>query len=577
MNRSKSHKSPDSAHISPNRITWRQNLIWTTVILAFIYGLYQAVSLAWISDDAFISFRCAQNLINGNGLVYNIGERVEAYTNFLWTLIIAGGMFIGLEPMLFSKVLSITCFILTALSLFYLTLKLHKEQTGRTLFIIPLAAVAFLLQYDTQSFATSGLETSCTAFLVTAGFISLVLARSARPVILSGFFLTLAVACRPDCLIFYSMALIYLSLQRPGRRINLISFLIPFVVLYIPYWIARYMYYGFPFPNAFYAKSASTPYFSQGASYVWLYFKTYYILFLIPLTLLAALPHYIKKLSHRELLKTLDGRIWFLSLLFAIPFILYVARVGGDFMFARFLIPVIPICLILLEINLTRLIRNDYLKLAIFLIIAAAIIFRSNQFPTAVTNINGIVDERQNYPPEKIIQAKAEAAKLKKYLIDKNVKVAFYGAKAMLIYYSELPWALECAAGLTDSYIAHLPIEKRGRPGHEKRIPYDYLVNKGINFVVGGSLRPSPDNLEMISFDGSPEHIITYQNRVMDPLKKYPEIKFIDFPAYLDNYIRRIDSIPTDRLRQDLDYFGSFYFAHNNDPRRYNLFLAKLQ
>src|SRR5512143_2619799 len=36
-------------------------------------------------DDAYISFRYAQNAILGHGLVFNPGERVEGFTNFLWT------------------------------------------------------------------------------------------------------------------------------------------------------------------------------------------------------------------------------------------------------------------------------------------------------------------------------------------------------------------------------------------------------------------------------------------------------------------------------------------------------------
>src|SRR5574341_680160 len=37
------------------------------------------------TDDAYISFRYAQNAIRGYGLVFNPGERVEGFTNFLWT------------------------------------------------------------------------------------------------------------------------------------------------------------------------------------------------------------------------------------------------------------------------------------------------------------------------------------------------------------------------------------------------------------------------------------------------------------------------------------------------------------
>src|SRR5690606_38133881 len=50
---------------------------------------------SWLSDDAFISFRYAQNLVEGHGLVYNPGERVEGYTNFLWTVLAAGVIAFG--------------------------------------------------------------------------------------------------------------------------------------------------------------------------------------------------------------------------------------------------------------------------------------------------------------------------------------------------------------------------------------------------------------------------------------------------------------------------------------------------
>src|SRR5262245_42468042 len=43
-------------------------------------------------DDAYISFRYARNLAHGLGLVYNEGERIEGYTNFLWTVLLAGGI-----------------------------------------------------------------------------------------------------------------------------------------------------------------------------------------------------------------------------------------------------------------------------------------------------------------------------------------------------------------------------------------------------------------------------------------------------------------------------------------------------
>src|SRR5690348_14687575 len=47
---------------------------------------------AWGSDDAYISYRYAHNLMQGYGLVYNPGgERVEGYSNLLYVLLIAPG------------------------------------------------------------------------------------------------------------------------------------------------------------------------------------------------------------------------------------------------------------------------------------------------------------------------------------------------------------------------------------------------------------------------------------------------------------------------------------------------------
>src|SRR5262245_10458405 len=60
-----------------------------------LWALVLATVRRWVCDDAFISFRYADNLVHGLGLVFNAGERVEGFTNFLWTLWIALGMRLG--------------------------------------------------------------------------------------------------------------------------------------------------------------------------------------------------------------------------------------------------------------------------------------------------------------------------------------------------------------------------------------------------------------------------------------------------------------------------------------------------
>ena len=61
----------------------------------------------FIGDDAFISFRYARNWVEGNGLVWNAGEAVEGYTNFLWVVVMAAGLGAGVAPEELSIVLGV--------------------------------------------------------------------------------------------------------------------------------------------------------------------------------------------------------------------------------------------------------------------------------------------------------------------------------------------------------------------------------------------------------------------------------------------------------------------------------------
>ena len=49
-------------------------------------------------DDAMISMRYAYNLAHGNGLVWNVGERVQGFTNPLWVLYMALFHLLPLPP-----------------------------------------------------------------------------------------------------------------------------------------------------------------------------------------------------------------------------------------------------------------------------------------------------------------------------------------------------------------------------------------------------------------------------------------------------------------------------------------------
>ena len=60
------------------------------MLLSFLVLGWHAWSyLPFIADDAYISLRYAQRLLNGGGLTFNDGEWVEGYSNLLWVLALA--------------------------------------------------------------------------------------------------------------------------------------------------------------------------------------------------------------------------------------------------------------------------------------------------------------------------------------------------------------------------------------------------------------------------------------------------------------------------------------------------------
>jgi len=91
-------------------------------------GLLAALALAgahlllyapFTADDAFISFRYARNFALGHGLVFNIGERVEGYSTFVWVvglgLLGRAGLDIPLAAKLLNGALTLAAVLATAL------------------------------------------------------------------------------------------------------------------------------------------------------------------------------------------------------------------------------------------------------------------------------------------------------------------------------------------------------------------------------------------------------------------------------------------------------------------------------
>src|SRR5690242_11752199 len=81
----------------------RRFLVLALVALAGAALVVHSLLWNFVTDDAFISFVDARNLARHGQLVFNLGERVEGYTNSLWTVLLAGFLTIGLPAEIMSR------------------------------------------------------------------------------------------------------------------------------------------------------------------------------------------------------------------------------------------------------------------------------------------------------------------------------------------------------------------------------------------------------------------------------------------------------------------------------------------
>src|SRR5438477_266217 len=156
--------STDAVHAGRSR--------WTALltVAAIVVAVARAIALSWTSDDAYISFRYARNLNEGLGLVYNAGERVEGYSNFLWTLWSALGLRLGFAPEAWTHAWGIACFAMTIAILGGLVWR--RVGSGAPGWL-PFSALALAAHRDMCVFATGGLETAAFTMLAVAGYAAL--------------------------------------------------------------------------------------------------------------------------------------------------------------------------------------------------------------------------------------------------------------------------------------------------------------------------------------------------------------------------------------------------------------------
>ncbi|MEE9555199.1 MAG: hypothetical protein V3W18_13000 [candidate division Zixibacteria bacterium] len=420
------------------RYVWLAIGLATIVLIAFSVMIHP-----WMLDDALISFRYAENIAAGNGAVFNVGEKVEGYTTFLWVILLAAGKWIGFDTVIFSKIMG----LIFALGCLVLVGNSHKF-IGAIDYKISIAAVLFLGTSGVfLPWGVSGMEVTLFTLLVLSGvlyYLRIGDSGNARGYIFLGFLCGLTALTRPEGLLIFGLISIDILLAK-NKRIYFLYLILAFGALYLPYYIWRYDYYGYLFPNTFYAKVGwSIDQLIRGFRYL--------IIFAIPS--MAILLPLIDPLAISLLFKNYS-RLYILPLIAGV-YTIYIILVGGDPMPAsRFFAPIMPIICILSAMSVMLI---SGIRRAVFIV-------------TVVVVYNFVLLDFSSIKPhiesDKAAECGKEVAIWLRGNASPNTLIATNTAGS-IPYYSKFR-AIDML-GLNDIHIAHrkIPDMGSGWAGHEK-------------------------------------------------------------------------------------------------------------
>jgi hypothetical protein len=242
----------------------KEVLPWLGPLLLMVsIGLLAEAAYHWwprTVDDAFITFRYAQNLVDGLGPVYNPGERVEGYSSPIWMLGSAAVIALGIDPVVASKWAGLLCAGALSVAV-YVALR----ATGARSWGAGLATGAVGGSFVLQLWSTSGMETAAYAasFFVALAIASCI-GKTVRGALWVSAFLAAASLTRPEGLMFWGIGfLLYLGGVRTQPR-RLLAYALPGLAI-ASHFAFRFAYYGSLFPNTYYAKTGGGPrMWSQG-------------------------------------------------------------------------------------------------------------------------------------------------------------------------------------------------------------------------------------------------------------------------------------------------------------------------
>jgi arabinofuranosyltransferase len=467
----------------------------------------------WTADDAFINFRAIDNFLAGNGMVFNAGQRIEVTTSPLWAYLLAFASMVLPVSLPWLSVIGGVLLSTAGVVLGCLGCVRLRRGSRPTGVLVPFGAVIFLALPPVWDFLTSGLETGL-AFgwlgLCWWGLASVAVGDPARrrPVWLM-VAIGLGPLIRPDLAVVTVALASYAVWSGSQSRFRRVGDLALGAALPVGYEIFRMGYYGLLVPNTAVAKESTRALWERGFGYLTDFFGPYH-LWIPGLVVVAVISWGLWVLREQQRVVVLVS----VFLAAAAVHMIFVVRVGGDFMHARMLLP--GTMMALLPVFLFPVTRRGFeVSLAFLTVVgvwaALAMSHLRVDYPAGMDE-SGIADERGWY---------ARVAQ------DANpVTVADHGAQSLVPYSDRVTalqergedvlvaqrWeagpdtaVLELAPsrdgvvflvgnagiygdaagldvtvvdffGLAEPVASHMAPPVPGRPGHEKQIPLPYLI-----------------------------------------------------------------------------------------------------
>ncbi|MCP4872573.1 MAG: hypothetical protein GY898_28110 [Proteobacteria bacterium] len=544
------------------------------LIASFGVGYLRVWQQRSLFDDAFISFRFSRNFADGHGLVWNVGERVEGYTNFLWT----GGL--GL----FGKVLpweihwigfvaSMGVFGACLAVTWRLGRALQPEGTPH----LPIAVALLGTHQVFTEYGTTGMETEFAALLVLAGALFLVREPSPASLALAGTFLIGAALTRMDHGLFYAAGSAVVGADlvrrvRVGDRADVVRLGLAWSAPFLGFvaWLGwKLSFYGELLPNTYYAKAAHIALWREGLLYGGTFLLSSGGWLVVPAALAVGVigdpPAPLRRFR------------WFVALGGAM-YITYVTKVGGDYMVGRFYVTLIPLAFLAAEaVVLQTASKRRWMAAAVAALLLASCV------PTELWHGRqvrwGMVREGGVYPimsfdPFRVAHESWSVGRRLGRLREAGVEpILGTGGIGMVGYYSGLE--LVDSRGLTDKVVGRSEKMAGDRRGHTRIATREYIRGRGVHLLrlKGGQKHFHPKRYRKLTRIRLAKHdkwqIAVYDPAIMAAIREAdPKAKFTDFQVWLDVYNTKVATRNPKKVRRDLKWFRTYYFDHNDDPAR---------